>query len=93
MQAVILAGGLGTRLKPLTEQIPKTMTPVNGKPFLLHLLELLIYHGINDIVLCTGYLSEQILKFFGSGENLGLRIRYSEEKEKLLGTGGALKQA
>ena len=93
MQAVILVGGLGTRLKPLTEQIPKVMVPVNGKPFLLHLLELLKSQGINDIVLCTGYLGEQVRDIFGDGENLGVRIRYSEEKGGLLGTGGALKQA
>lgn len=93
MQAVILAGGLGTRLKPLTEQIPKVMVSVNGKPFLLHLLELLKSQAISDIVLCVGYLSEQIKDVLEKEESLGLRIRYSEEKEQLLGTGGALKQA
>ena len=93
MQAVILAGGLGTRLRPLTEQIPKVMVPVSGKPFLLHLLELLKRWGIDDAVLCIGYLGQQIKAFFGEGDRLGLRIRYSEEKETLLGTGGALKQA
>jgi len=93
MQAVILAGGLGTRLRPVTEQIPKVMVPVNGKPFLLHLLELLRNQGIDDVVLCTGYLGEQVRDFFGNGESLGIRIRYSEEEERLLGTGGALKQA
>jgi len=93
MQAVILAGGLGTRLRPLTEKIPKVMVPVNGRPFLLHLLQLLKGQGINDIVLCIGYLGQQVRDFFGSGEALGLNLRYSEEKEKLLGTGGALKQA
>lgn len=93
MQAVILAGGLGTRLRPLTEQIPKVMVPVSGKPFLLHLLEFLRSQGIDDVVLCIGYLGERVKVFFGEGESLGLRIRYSEEKETLLGTGGALKQA
>lgn len=93
MQAVILAGGLGTRLKPLTEQIPKVMVLTNGKPFLLHLLELLRSNGVNDTVLCTGYLGEQVKNVFGNGESLGIRIKYSEEKEGLLGTGGALKQA
>ena len=72
MQAVILAGGLGTRLRPLTEQIPKVMVPVNGKPFLLHLLELLRSHGISDIVLCIGYLGEQVRDFFGNGESVGI---------------------
>ncbi len=92
MQAVILGGGLGTRLRPLTERIPKVMVPVNSKPFLLHLLELLRSQGVNDIVLCIGHLGEQVRDFFGNGESLGVRIRYSEEKERLLGTGGALKQ-
>lgn len=93
MQAVILAGGLGTRLRPLTEQIPKVMAPVNDKPFLLHLLELLKSQGVNDIVLCIGYLGEQVRDFFGNGKSFGIRIKYSEEKKELLGTGGALKQA
>ena len=93
MQVVILAGGLGKRLRPLTEQIPKVMIPVNGKPFLMHLLNFLKRQGSNDIVLCIGYLGKQVRDFFGNGENLGVRIRYSEEKERLLGTCGALKQA
>ena len=92
MQAAILAGGLGTRLKPLTERMPKAMVPVNGKPFLLHLLELLKSQGIDDIVICIGYLGGQVKAFFRNGDKLGLKIRYSEEKDKLLGTGGALKQ-
>ncbi len=93
MQVVILAGGFGKRLRPLTEQIPKVMVPINGLPFLLHLLNFLKSRGSNDIVLCIGYLGKQVRDFFGNGENLGVRIRYSEEQERLLGTGGALKQA
>ena len=93
MQAVILTGGRGTRLRPLTSQMPKAMVAASGKPFLLHLLELLRSQGFNDIVLCTGYLGEQVRNFFDNGESLGIRIRYSEEKGRLLGTGGALKQA
>ena len=92
MQAVILAGGLGTRLRPLTEEIPKVMVSINGKPFLLYLLQLLKGQGVNDVVLCTGYLGQQVRNFFGNGKSLGVSLRYSEEKEKLLGTGGALKQ-
>jgi len=92
MQAVILAGGLGTRLRPLTEEIPKVMISVDGKPFLLHLLQLLKGQGISDIALCIGYLGQQVRDFLGNGEILGVNIRYSEEREKLLGTGGALKQ-
>ena len=93
MQAVVLAGGLGTRLGPLTETIPKVMVQVRDKPFLLHLLELLKRGGIRNIVLCVGYRGGQIRDFFGDGEDLGIRIGYSEEKGELLGTGGALKQA
>ncbi len=93
MQAVILAGGLGTRLRPLTERIPKVMVHVNGKPFLLHLVELLKSQGLSDIVLCIGYLGKQVRDFFQNGKNLRINISYSEEKERLLGTGGALKQA
>ncbi len=93
MQAVILAGGLGTRLRPLTEQMPKVMAPINGKPFLLELLKFLNSQGIRDIVLCTGYLGNKVRDFFGDGTSLGLKISYSQEKEELLGTGGALKQA
>ena len=69
------------------------MVPVNGKPFLLYLLKLLKSRGVSDIILCIGYLGEQISNFFGNGQGFGLRIKYSEEKEGLLGTGGALKQA
>jgi len=93
MQAVILVGGLGTRLKPLTEKTAKVMVRVNSKPFLRHLLELLKRRGISDIILCIGYLGEQVKDAFGDGRSLGVNIRYGEEKERLLGTGGALKQA
>ncbi|MFH1590441.1 MAG: sugar phosphate nucleotidyltransferase [archaeon] len=92
MQAVILAGGLGTRLRPLTEQIPKPMVEVDGKPFLLHQLRMMHRHGIRDVVLCTGYRSSMVEEFFGDGSGLdmeGLKIRYSVEDEPL-GTGGAL---
>ncbi len=93
MQAVILAGGMGTRLKPLTEHIPKVMAPVNGKPFLRHLLELLRGYGIDNVILCVGYLPEQVRDYFGDGSSLGLSIKYSQEEGGLLGTGGALKKA
>jgi len=93
MQAVILAGGMGMRLSPLTEQVPKVMVPVSDQPFLWHLLELLKSQEINDIILCIGYMGEQVRLHFGDGRDQGLNIRYTEEKERLLGTGGALKQA
>ncbi len=93
MQAVILAGGLGTRLRPITEEVPKAMVPANGQPFLLTLLELLKSQGIIDVVLCIGYQGEKVKDFFGDGARVGLTVVYSEEKGKLLGTGGAIKQA
>ncbi|MDG6929058.1 MAG: nucleotidyltransferase family protein [Nitrososphaerota archaeon] len=93
MQAAILAGGLGTRLRPLTNRIPKAMAPVNGRPFLEYELELLASHGVDDIVLCVGYLGEGIRAHFGDGARFGVRIRYSSEGERLLGPVGALKMA
>ena len=93
MQAAILAGGLGTRLRPLTNRVPKAMAPVNGRPFLEYELELLASHGVDDIVLCVGYKGEVIRSHFGDGSKFGVRIRYSSEGERLLGPIGALKMA
>jgi NDP-sugar pyrophosphorylase family protein len=93
MQAVILAGGLGTRLRPLTYDIPKPMAPVNGKPFLQHELELLRNSGITDVVLCIGYLGDVIINYFGNGEKFGVKISYSEDGERPLGVAGAIKKA
>ncbi len=93
MQAVILAGGLGTRLRPVTGQVPKVLVPVNGRPFLLELLEMLKGQGIVDVILCVGYRGEQVKELLRNGGSLGLRLSYSEEGERLLGTGGALRRA
>lgn len=90
---VILAGGLGTRLWPLTSDVPKALIPIGGKPFLQHQIELLKSQGIRDIVLCVGHLAEQVQDYFGDGRWLGVRIRYSEEEGSLLGTAGAIKKA
>ena len=84
----ILAGGLATRLRPLTEKIPKSLVPVAGKPFLAHQLELLQARGIRHAVLCIGYLGEMIQHDFGDGHAFGLRLDYSFDGPKLLGTGG-----
>ncbi|MBI1935278.1 nucleotidyltransferase family protein [Candidatus Woesearchaeota archaeon] len=92
MQAVILAGGLGTRLRPITYKIPKHMVKISGKPFLEHLIKMLKRNGIDEIVLCVGYLWEKIADYFGDGNKFGVKIEYSVEKN-LLGTGGALKLA
>ena len=92
MQAVILAGGLGTRLWPLTLEVPKPMVPVAGAPYLEHQLRLFKKQQISDILLLTGYLGNQIEEYFGDGSQLGLTIRYSREAEPV-GTAGALRQA
>jgi NDP-sugar pyrophosphorylase family protein len=89
----ILAGGLATRLRPITEKIPKSLIPVAGKPFLAHQLELLRSRGIRRVVLCVGYLGEMIQRQFGDGSALGMKLDYSFDGPKLLGTGGALKRA
>ena len=89
----ILAGGLATRLRPITEKIPKSLVPVADKPFLAHQLELLKSRGIQRAVLCVGYLGEMIRRDFGDGEKYGVKLDYSMDGEKLLGTGGAIKRA
>jgi NDP-sugar pyrophosphorylase family protein len=88
----ILAGGLATRLRPITEKIPKSLVPVAGRPFLAHQLEMLQARGIRRAVLCIGYLGEMIQRDFG-GEAYGIELAYSFDGAKLLGTGGAIKQA
>jgi len=89
----ILAGGLATRLRPITEKIPKSLVPVAGKPFLVHQLELLRSRGIRHAVLCIGYLGEMIQRDFGDGAAYGVKLDYSFDGPKLLGTGGAIKRA
>jgi len=91
-QVVILAGGLGTRLRPSTEVIPKPMTSINGKPFLEYQLNQVRNFGIKNVVLCVGYLGNVVEDFFKDGKDFGISIKYSYEKE-LLGTAGALKNA
>jgi NDP-sugar pyrophosphorylase family protein len=92
MQAVILAGGLGTRLGELTRTIPKPMVPVAGRPYLEHQLRELARQQWADVVLLTGYLGEQIEEYFGDGRRWGLSIRYRREATPQ-GTGGALRDA
>lgn len=89
----ILAGGLATRLRPLTEKIPKVLLPLAGRPFLAHQLDLLRTQGIRKAVLCLGYLGELVEKEFGDGHAFGVKLEYSFDGPKLLGTGGALRQA
>lgn len=89
----ILAGGLATRMRPLTEKIPKALLEVAEKPFIVHQLLLMQRYGLRDIVLCTGYLGAMIEAEIGDGSAYGLRVRYSHDGETLRGTGGAIKQA
>jgi NDP-sugar pyrophosphorylase family protein len=89
----ILAGGLATRLRPLTEKFPKVLLPVAGKPFLVHQLELLRQQGVRRAVLCLGYLGEMVEREFGDGARYGIQLEYSFDGPVLLGTGGALKRA
>lgn len=93
MQVAILAGGLATRLRPLTAEIPKSLIQIQGKPFLEYQLDFLKKGGVEDIVLCVGYLGEQIERYFGNGKEFGVNISYSYEGKNLLGTAGALKNA
>lgn len=90
--AVILAGGLGTRLRPLTDTTPKPLLPIKGKPIVQHIIENLQRQGVTKIILSVGYKAEEIKKYFGSGKKWGIKISYSYETEPL-GTGGAVRQA
>jgi mannose-1-phosphate guanylyltransferase / phosphomannomutase len=92
MRAVVMAGGEGTRLRPLTSNQPKPMVPIVGKPCMEHILELLRTHGFNDVVITVAFLPQAIRTYFGSGENLGLNIEYSVE-ENPLGTAGSVRLA
>lgn len=89
----ILAGGLATRLRPITEKIPKALVTVAGEPFLAHQLRLLHSASLRHVVVCAGYLGEMIEAEFGDGARFDMRIEYSFDGPRLLGTGGALKRA
>lgn len=92
-QCVILAGGLGTRVRHLNASVPKALLPVSGKPFIDHQLGWLGRHGIEEAVLLIGYLGAQLREHVGGGEQYGLRVRYIDEGEVLRGTAGALRFA
>ncbi len=93
MKAVILAGGLATRLGQLTKATPKSLIEVAGKPFLWHQLQLLKRNGIESALLLVGYLGEQIQDQFGDGTDVGIALEYSYDGPVLLGTGGAIRRA
>ena len=92
MKAVVMAGGEGTRLRPLTSNQPKPMVPVAGKPCMQHIIELLRRHGMTDIVVTVAYLPQVIRGYFDDGEALGVELHYSVE-ERPLGTAGSVKNA
>lgn len=92
MKAVILAGGYGKRLRPLTDTLPKNLVLILDKPMILWQIEWLKSHNIRDILLLTGYLGDKIREFLGDGSEIGVNIEYSHEEEPL-GTGGALLNA
>ncbi len=89
----LLAGGLAKRLRPLTDTSPKAMIEVAGQPFIAHQLRQLATEGIERVVICAGYLAEQIAEFVDDGSRWGLKVTYSLDGETLLGTGGALRKA
>jgi len=90
--AVILVGGKGTRLRPLTDKMPKPMIMVQKKPLMEHILDLLKKYGIKDVVLCVGYMKEKIRNHYGDGSKIGINLSYVEE-DTPLGTAGPLKLA
>ena len=93
LPVAILAGGLATRLGDVGRTTPKSLVDVAGKPFIAHQLDLLSRYGLTNIVLCTGHLGSQIEEVVGDGSRYGVRVRYSPDGSRLLGTGGALRHA
>lgn len=93
MQCVILAGGLGTRIRDVAGDGPKSLIPVHGKPFIAYQLEWLHQCGVTDIVLCIGYQGRRIYDFVGDGDAWNVRVTYVDEKDQLRGTGGAVRLA
>jgi NDP-sugar pyrophosphorylase family protein len=93
LPVAILAGGMATRLRPITEKIPKLLVDVAGEPFFSHQIRLLRKVGLTHLILCVGYLGERIVEQYGDGSTWGVKIEYSFDGPKLLGTGGALIRA
>ncbi|HEY1596529.1 MAG TPA: sugar phosphate nucleotidyltransferase [Thermoleophilaceae bacterium] len=93
MQCLILAGGLATRLRPVTETIAKAVVPVAGRPFAEYQLEWLARAGATDVVYAIGFLGDQVRAAVGDGSRFGLAVEYVDEGEELLGTGGAVRLA
>ena len=81
MQAVILVGGEGTRLRPLTATVPKPVVPLVDRPFIVYMLEWLRRHGVDDVIMSCGFLATSVRNVLGDGSQLGLRLRFVEEPE------------
>ena len=92
MKAVILAGGEGTRLRPLTSNQPKPMMPLANRPMMEHVVRLLANHGFDDIVVTVAFLANQIRDYFGDGSDFGVTMRYATE-DSPLGTAGSVRNA
>lgn len=93
LPVAILAGGLATRLRPITDKIPKALVEVAGQPFIMHQLNLLKRNAVGRVVLCVGYRGEMIQDVVGNGNQFDIKIEYSFDGKNLLGTGGAIKKA
>ena len=93
LPVVILAGGLATRLGDIARSQPKCMVDVAGQPFLFHQLQLLKNQNINHVILCLGHLGEQVEQAVGDGSSFGLKVQYSYDGPRLVGTAGAIRQA
>lgn len=90
---VILAGGLATRLRPVTEKIPKALVEVGGQPFMVHQLRLLHSHGVRHVIISAWYRGEMIREFVGDGNRFGMKVEFVFDGDTPLGTGGAIRQA
>ncbi len=93
MKAMIFAAGLGTRLKPLTDTLPKALVPVGGKPLLQHIIGKLKQSGFDEIIINIHHFGQQIIDFVESNNHFGIRIEFSDERDHLLDTGGGIKRA
>jgi len=93
MKIIIVAGGLATRMKPVTEEIPKCLIDVNSKPLIQHQLEFLRRQGLTDIIFCVAHLADKVKGYFGDGSAFGVNIQYVQETGGLLGTAGSVKLA
>ena len=93
LPVAILAGGLATRLRPLTDEVPKSLVEVAGRPFAEHQLDLLHRHGFDEVVFCVGHLGARIEHALGDGSRFGMRLSYVDDGPELMGTGGALRRA